>query len=172
MSAKILAVLVAVLLLGTTALASAQVVYAPYGYNYNYYGYVPAYPPALTLGPGVGPGIYYAPGYYNYAPAYVAPVYTGWNNVWNLLVSRVRVANFPQQPRSTVRLPSRLFDLLLHQITTGELGGTQRADGLNAAGRSYPVGPIWALTCTLHSKRERRPSSHVARECSREKPWR
>jgi hypothetical protein len=78
MSAKILAVLVAVLLLGTTALASAQLAYAPYGYNY-----VPAYPPALTLGPGVGPGIYYAPGYYNYAPAYVAPVYTGWNNVWN-----------------------------------------------------------------------------------------
>jgi hypothetical protein len=89
MSAKLLpAALVAAVLLGTTALASAQVAYAPYGYNYNYYGYVPAHPPAVTLGPGVGPGIYYAPGYYNYAPAYVAPgyvapVYTGWNNVWN-----------------------------------------------------------------------------------------
>jgi hypothetical protein len=83
MSAKILPVLVAASLLGTTALASAQVAYAPYGYNYNYYGYVPAYPPAVALGPGVGPGIYYAPGYYSYAPAYVAPVYTGWNNVWN-----------------------------------------------------------------------------------------
>ena len=83
MSAKILPALVAGLLLGTTALASAQVVY-PYGYNYNYYGYVPTYPPAVTLGFGVGPGIYYAPGYYNYAPApaYVAPVYTGCNN-WN-----------------------------------------------------------------------------------------
>jgi hypothetical protein len=89
MSAKLLPALVAGLLLGTTALASAQVVYSPYGYNYNYYGYVPAYPPAVALGFGVGPGIYYAPGYYNYAPAYVppapayvAPAYTGWNNVW------------------------------------------------------------------------------------------
>jgi hypothetical protein len=86
MSAKLLPALVAGLLLGTTALASAQVVYAPYGYNYNYYGYAGAYPPAVTLGPGIGPGIYYAPGYYNYAPApaYVAPAYTGWNNaLWN-----------------------------------------------------------------------------------------
>ena len=84
MSAKIFPALVAGLLLGTTALASAQVVYSPYGYNYNYYGHVPAYPPEVTLGYGVGPGIYYAPGYYNYAPAYVAPVYTGRNNaLWN-----------------------------------------------------------------------------------------
>jgi hypothetical protein len=79
MTAKVLPGLVAGLLLGTTALASAQVLYSPY-YNYNYYGHAPAYLPAVTLGFGVGPGIYYAPGYFNYAPAYVAPVYTGWNN--------------------------------------------------------------------------------------------
>ena len=33
---------------------------------------------------GVAPGVYYAPGYYNYAPAYVAPGYNGWNEAgWN-----------------------------------------------------------------------------------------
>jgi hypothetical protein len=86
MSAKILPALVAGVLLGTTALASAQaLVYSPYGYTYGgYYGYAPAYPPAVTLGFGVGPGIYYAPGYYNYAPTYVAPAYNGWNEArWN-----------------------------------------------------------------------------------------
>jgi hypothetical protein len=83
MSAKIVPALVAGLLLGTTALASAQVGYAPYEYNYNYHGHVPAYPPAAALGLSVGPGFYYAPGYYGYAPAYVAPIYTGRNNVWN-----------------------------------------------------------------------------------------
>jgi hypothetical protein len=77
-SAKVLPALVAGLLIGTTAMASAQALVLPqYGYPYGYYGY--AYPPAVTLGFGVGPGVYYAPGYYNYAPAYVAPVYTGWN---------------------------------------------------------------------------------------------
>ena len=56
MSAKILPAIVAGLLLGTTALASAQaLVYPQYGYNYNYYGYVPAYPPAVTFGFGGRP---------------------------------------------------------------------------------------------------------------------
>jgi hypothetical protein len=78
MSAKLLPALVAGLLLGTTALASAQTLVLPqYGYSYGYYGYAPAYPPAVTL--GVGPGVYYAPTYYNYAPGYVTPLYTGWN---------------------------------------------------------------------------------------------
>jgi hypothetical protein len=81
MSAKILPALVAGLLLGTTTLASAQaLVYSPYGYSYGYYGYAPAYPPAVAFSPGV----YYAPGYYNYAPAYAAPAYNGWNEArWN-----------------------------------------------------------------------------------------
>jgi hypothetical protein len=78
MSAKILPVIVAGLLLGTTALASAQVLVVPQ-YGYDYSGYAPMYPPAVTFGFGVAPG-YYAPGYYNYAPAYVAPAYNGWNN--------------------------------------------------------------------------------------------
>jgi hypothetical protein len=57
MSAKFLPVIVAGSLLGTTALASAQpLVYPQYGYNYSYYGYAPAYPPAVTFGYGVGPG--------------------------------------------------------------------------------------------------------------------
>jgi hypothetical protein len=85
MSAKLLPAIVAGLLLGTTALASAQaLVYPQYGYNYGYLEYAPAYPPAVTFGFGVGPGIYYAPGYYNYAPGYIAPGYNGWNQTgWN-----------------------------------------------------------------------------------------
>jgi hypothetical protein len=88
MSAKFLPAIVAGLLLGTTALASAQaLVYPQYGYNYGYYGYygyAPSYPPVVTYGFSVGPGAYYAPGYYNYAPAYVAPGYNGWNQAgWN-----------------------------------------------------------------------------------------
>ena len=85
MSAKFLPAIVAGLLLGTTALASAQtLVYPQYRYNYGYNGYTPVYPPAVTFGFGVAPGAYYAPGYYNYAPAYVAPGYNGWNEAgWN-----------------------------------------------------------------------------------------
>ena len=50
MSAKFLPAIVAGLLLGTTALASAQtLVYPQYGYNYGYNGYTPVYPPAVTL---------------------------------------------------------------------------------------------------------------------------
>jgi len=72
-STKILPVLVAALLLGTTSLASAQALVAPY---YGYYTYAPAYSPVIPLGIGVPvPGVYYTPGYYNYAPAYVAPSY-------------------------------------------------------------------------------------------------
>jgi hypothetical protein len=57
MSAKFLPAIVAGLLLGTTALASAQtLVYPQYGYNYGYNG----------------------------SPAYVAPGYNGWNEAgWN-----------------------------------------------------------------------------------------
>jgi hypothetical protein len=85
MSAKILPALAASLLLGTTALASAQaLVYPSYGYTYGYYGYAPVYPPAITFSFGGGPGTYYAPGYYYYAPAYVAPAYNTWNQAgWN-----------------------------------------------------------------------------------------
>jgi hypothetical protein len=83
MSAKILPALAAGLLLGTTALASAQALVLPqYGYNYAVYGFTPAYPPAVTFGYGVGPGVYYAPTYYSYPPAYFAPGYVGWSE-WN-----------------------------------------------------------------------------------------
>ena len=48
--------IVAGLLLGTTALASAQtLVYPQYGYNYGYNGYTPIYPPAITFPFGVAP---------------------------------------------------------------------------------------------------------------------
>jgi hypothetical protein len=79
MSAKTIPALVIALLLGTTALASAQTLVLPsYGYTYGY-AYVPAYPPAV---PYVAPQYaitpqYYAPGYsgyYGYAPAY-----SGWS---------------------------------------------------------------------------------------------
>jgi hypothetical protein len=63
MSAKFLPAIVAGLLLGTTALASAQtLVYPQYRYNYGYNGYTPVYPPTVTFGFGVVPGAYYAPG--------------------------------------------------------------------------------------------------------------
>ena len=56
MSAKFLPAIVAGLLLGTTALASAQtLVYPQYGYNYRYNGYTPVYPPTVTFGFGVAP---------------------------------------------------------------------------------------------------------------------
>jgi hypothetical protein len=64
--------LVIALLLGTTAVASAQTVVMPsYGYTYGYI-YVPAYPPAVAY---VAPQYavtpqYYAPSYYGYAPGY------------------------------------------------------------------------------------------------------
>ena len=83
MSAKFLPAIVAGLLLGTTALASAQTLVYPQ-YGYTPYGYIPVYPPAVSFEFGVAPRAYYAPGYYNYAPAYVAPGYNGWNEAgWN-----------------------------------------------------------------------------------------
>jgi len=65
MSAKFLPAIVAGLLLGTTALASAQTLVYPQ-YGYTPYGYIPVYPPAVTFEFGVAPRAYYAPGYYNY----------------------------------------------------------------------------------------------------------
>jgi hypothetical protein len=51
MSAKFLPAIVAGLLLGTTALASAQtLLYPQYRYNYGYNGYTPVYPPTVTFG--------------------------------------------------------------------------------------------------------------------------
>ena len=50
MSAKFLPAIVAGLLLGTTALASAQtLVYPQYRYNYGYNGYTSVYPPTVTF---------------------------------------------------------------------------------------------------------------------------
>jgi hypothetical protein len=84
MLAKSVPVLVLALLLGTTALASAQALVLPsYGYAYGY-AYVPVYPPAVTYGLAVTPQYavapqYYVPGYYAYAPAY-----SGWSGArWN-----------------------------------------------------------------------------------------
>ena len=102
MSAKIIAAMVAATaFLAPITSASAQTQEFPryWGGGFaGYYGYGGYYGTAYPLGDGIGvynyapgpgvyvyvpAGIYYAPGYYNYAPAYVAPVYTGWNNVWN-----------------------------------------------------------------------------------------
>ena len=50
MSAELFPAIVAGLLLGTTALASAQtLVYPQYRYNYGYNGYTPVYPPTVTF---------------------------------------------------------------------------------------------------------------------------
>jgi hypothetical protein len=80
MSGKIITALAAAVLIGSTAIASAQTPAAPlphyyWGNGYNdYYG-----GPSVTFGLGVGPGYYGptpgyygpAPGYYDYAPGYV-----------------------------------------------------------------------------------------------------
>jgi hypothetical protein len=69
MSGKIIGAVAAALLIGSTALASAQTPASPLphyywgnGYGNGYYG-----GPAVTL--GVGPG-FYGPRYYDYAPGY------------------------------------------------------------------------------------------------------
>jgi hypothetical protein len=87
MSTKTLMFATAAILLGSTALASAQTSANPRywgdsrnwnGYGYNYYG-----GPGVTLGFGAGPG-YYSPGYYDYAPGYYDNGYdNGYNNSWN-----------------------------------------------------------------------------------------
>jgi len=56
MSVKNLPILVAAILLGTTALASAQaLVFSPYAYTYTYtygyFAYAPTYAPAVTVWP-------------------------------------------------------------------------------------------------------------------------
>jgi hypothetical protein len=85
MPGKITTAIAAALLIGSTALASAQTQAFPrsgYWANDGYYGTV--YPPG-TFAPGMAPGYYdYAPGYY--APGYYAPDYNyGWtnNDAWN-----------------------------------------------------------------------------------------
>jgi hypothetical protein len=81
MSTKTIALAAGAILLGSTALASAQTLSDPrpwYGYNgYSYYG-----GPVVTF--GVGPG-YYSPGYYNYAPGgyYGNGYYDRWNDRFN-----------------------------------------------------------------------------------------
>jgi hypothetical protein len=80
MSSKII-VAAAAVLIGSTAIASAQTRASPlphYYWNNGYYnGYSYYNGPAVTF--GVGPG-FYAPGYYDYAPGYDCRV-TGCN--WN-----------------------------------------------------------------------------------------
>jgi hypothetical protein len=84
MSGKTITAIAAVILIGSTALASAQTRVFPRdrywgndGYNDGYYDTV--YPP-YTFGLSIAPGYYdYAPGYY--APGYYAPGYNyGWTN--------------------------------------------------------------------------------------------
>jgi hypothetical protein len=88
MSSKIIAAAAAILI-GSTALASAQTRAFPEPHRYWNNGYYDYYGgPGVTFGLGIGPGFYgpgYAPGYYDYAPGYDCGV-TGcnWNNGnWN-----------------------------------------------------------------------------------------
>lgn len=81
MSGKIIAVAAAAILLGSTALASAQTRAYPqdrYWGNYDYYGQ--AWAPPATFGYGVAPYGYYAPRYYDYAPGY--SYYNNGNDNW------------------------------------------------------------------------------------------
>jgi hypothetical protein len=93
MSGKIITAVAAAILLGSTAIASAQTPASPLPHHYWGNGYYDYYTgPAVTFGFGVGPG-YYSPGYYDYAPGYYAPGYyapgydcgisgCNWNNGW------------------------------------------------------------------------------------------
>ncbi len=91
MSGKTIVAVMAAILLGSTALASAQTRAAPrYWGGGGYYGPgTPDYPPdRLGGGPGYyGPGNYdYAPGYNDYAagPRYnTGPYYNLWNDWTN-----------------------------------------------------------------------------------------
>jgi hypothetical protein len=74
MSGKIITAVAAAILIGSTALASAQTRASPqarYWGGYGYYGQG-AVAPLVTFGYGVAPYSYYAPGYYAYAPSYYA----------------------------------------------------------------------------------------------------
>jgi hypothetical protein len=81
MSGKIITAAAVAILIGSTALASAQTRAQP-----RYWGGGDYYGPGVTFGFGVGPGYYdYAPGYYapGYAPRYYAPGYDDrWNDRW------------------------------------------------------------------------------------------
>lgn len=76
MSGKIIPAVTAAILLGSTALASAQaIMVAPQPYD-SYYGV-----PVITFGFGVMPAYSgYGPVYYGYAPGYY---YDSWNDRWD-----------------------------------------------------------------------------------------
>ena len=102
MSAKTIPALVIALLLGTTALASAQTLVLPsYGYTYGY-AYVPAYPPAVP---------YVAP-QYAITPRYYAPAITGTRRPTAAGAARGGIGSSTVsdqwQPRRQPRLPSYL----------------------------------------------------------------
>jgi len=89
MSAKTIVAVTAAIMLGSTALASAQTRVAP-RYWGDYYGPgTPDYPP-ITPGGGAG---YYGRGYYDYSPGYYdrtqgpyfnpGPYYSPWNSWTN-----------------------------------------------------------------------------------------
>jgi hypothetical protein len=84
MSRTLISAAAAAILLGSTALASAQTPADPLGNGYTYYGYN-YYVPGVGITIGAAPYVY-APGYYDYAPGYYdyAPGYYGWGyNGWD-----------------------------------------------------------------------------------------
>jgi hypothetical protein len=84
MSGKLITAAAAAILLGSTAIASAQTVVSPYPYDYWGSGYN-YYAPGVGVTFGAAPyGYYgYAPRYYNYAPGYGTWGYNGWNGWYN-----------------------------------------------------------------------------------------
>jgi hypothetical protein len=86
MSGKLIAGAAVAILLGSTAIASAQTVVDPYPYGYlggGYTYYAPYVPGAAITFGAVPYGYYgYAPRYYDYAPGYYGRAYNGWNDNW------------------------------------------------------------------------------------------
>jgi hypothetical protein len=76
MSVKIVAALAGAVLLGSTALASAQQEAVPQDRYWGDNGYYGLGPPPVPFQFGVAPYAYY-PGYYNYAPSYYPGYYPG-----------------------------------------------------------------------------------------------
>jgi hypothetical protein len=82
MSGKIISAAVAAILIGSTAMASAQTTAQP-----RYWGdsrnWEVGPPVVFGFGPGYYAPRYYTPGYYDYAPAYDCGVYgCNWDNAW------------------------------------------------------------------------------------------